>query len=60
MTKFSIFPKSTCLLLAVFLKFMLKQKEKRGFTLPKTFHFLFQNIRYFIKEKVVFLENNCP
>ena len=42
LTKFSIFLKLTCLLLAIFLKFIFNQKEKRGFIWPKAFNFLFQ------------------
>ena len=36
-TKFSIFPKSACLSLAIVLKFIVSQKEN-----PKAFDFLFQ------------------
>ena len=50
LTKFSIFLKSTCLLLAIFLKFIFNQKEKRGFIWPETFNFLFQK-PYFYSEK---------
>ena len=60
MTKVSIFLKSTCLLLAIFLKFIFYQKEKRGF------NYLTQNIWFFISKhsifyskKYVFLENTC-
>ena len=42
LTKFSIFLKSTCLLLVISLKFIFRQKEKHGFILPKTFNFLVQ------------------
>ena len=44
LTKFSSFLKSTCLLLAVFLKPVLNQKEKHGFIWAKTFDFLFQSL----------------
>ena len=50
LTKFSIFLKSTCLLRAIFLKFVFNQKEKRGFNCPKTFGFYFKNIQFFIKK----------
>ena len=37
-----LFSLCMCLLLAVFLKVIFNQKEKRGFIWPKTFDFLFQ------------------
>ena len=40
--EFSIFLKSTCFMLAIFLKFIFNQKDKRGFIWSKTFDFLFQ------------------
>ena len=43
---FSIFLKSTCLLLA-----NLNQKEKRGFIWPKTFDFLTEKHSNFYSEK---------
>ena len=49
--EFSIFLKSKCLLHAIFLKFIFKQKEKRGFIWPKTFDFLFQKHSNFYLEK---------
>ena len=51
LTKFSIFLKSTCLLLAIFLKFIFNQKEKRGFIWSKTFDFLFQKPSNIYSEK---------
>ena len=51
--EFPIFPKSTCLLLAIFLKFIFNQKGKRGFIWSKTFHFLFQKHSKFFSEKRV-------
>ena len=51
LTKFSIFLMSTCLLLAIFLKFIFNQKEKRGFIWSKTFDFLFQKPSNFYSEK---------
>ena len=49
----SIFLKSTCLLLAVFLKFIFNLKEKRGFIWSKTFDFLFQKPSNICSEKRV-------
>ena len=53
--KKEVFLENTCsrifnvlLLLVTFLKFISSQKEKRGFIWPKTFEFLFLNIRIFI------------
>ena len=40
--EFSIFHQSTSLLLTIFLKFLFKQQEERGFIKLKTFKFLFQ------------------
>ena len=51
LTKFSIFLMSTCLLLAIFLKFIFNQKEKRGFIWSKTFDFLFQKPANIYSEK---------
>ena len=51
LTKFSIFLKSTCLLLAIFLKFIFSQKGKRGFIWPETFNFLVQNLIFIQKKK---------
>ena len=45
------FLKSTCLLLAIFLKFIFNQKETRGFIWPKKFEFYFINNRIFIQKK---------
>ena len=39
--EFSTFLKSSCLLLAKFVKVIFNQKEKRGFVWPKMFDFLF-------------------
>ena len=50
-SKFSISLKSLCLKLAIFLKFIFKQKKKRGFIWPKTFDFLFQKHSNFYLEK---------
>ena len=51
LAKFYIFLKSTCLLLAIFLKFIFNQREKCGFIWPKTFNFLFQKHSNFYLEK---------
>ena len=51
LTKFSIFLKSMCLLLAIPLKFIFNQKEKRGFIWSKPFNFLFQKPSYFFQKK---------
>ena len=51
LTKFSIFLKSTCLLLAIFLKFIFNRKEMRGFNWHKAFGFLFQKHSIFYSEK---------
>ena len=52
LTKFSIFfSKLTCLLLAIFIKFIFNQKEKRSFVWSKTFDFLFQKPSNFYSEK---------
>ena len=63
LTKFSIFLKSTCLFLAVFLKFIFSQKERRGFIWPEMINFLFQNPSNFYSEKkgniLQFLQNLC-
>ena len=56
LTKFSIFLKSTCLLLAIFLKFIFNQKEKRG---PKRLIFCFKNLWIFIQKKELFLKTSC-
>ena len=48
--KFSILLKSTCLLHAIFLRFIFNQKEKRGFIWSETFNFLL-NLLIFIHEK---------
>ena len=53
LTRFSIFLKSTCLFLAIFLKFIFNQKEKRGFNWPKRFDLLFQKRSIFYSEKTV-------
>ena len=56
LTKFSIFLKSTCLLLVIFLKFIFNQKEKHDLKekfSPKTFDFLFQKHFNFYSEKRV-------
>ena len=45
------FFKSTCLFLAIFLKFIFNQKEKRGFIWAKKFRF--------IQKKELFLERSC-
>ena len=50
-TKIFIFLKSTCLLLAILLKFIFNQKEKRGFIWSKTFDFLFQKPSNIYSEK---------
>ena len=50
------FPKSTCLLLAIFLKFIFNRKENRGFVWTKTFDFLFRKKRCFLK--ITFSEFN--
>ena len=60
LTKFSIFLKSTCSLLAIFLKFILNQEEKRSFIRSKTI-FCFKNLQSFSQKKecsykVAFLE----
>ena len=47
----SIFLKSTCLMLAIFLKFIFNLKEKRGFIWSKTFDFLFQKPSNIYSEK---------
>ena len=47
----SIFLKSTCLMLAIFLKFVFNLKEKRGFIWSKTFDFLFQKPSNIYSEK---------
>ena len=49
--EFSIFLKSTCLLLAIFLKFIFNQKGKSGLIWIKFSIFYFKNIRSFIKKK---------
>ena len=51
LTKFSILLKSTCLLHAIFLRFIFNQKEKRGFIWSETFNFLL-NLLIFIQEKI--------
>ena len=50
---FLFFLKSTCLLLATFLKLILKQKKKCGFIWPKTFNVLFKKHSNFYSEKRV-------
>ena len=50
---FLFFLKSTCLLLATFLKLILKQKKKCGFICPKTFNVLFKKHSNFYSEKRV-------
>ena len=50
------FPKSTCLLLVLFLKFIFNQKENLGFVWPKTFDFLCRKKRCFLK--ITFSEFN--
>ena len=50
------FPKSTCLLLAIFLKFIFNQKENHGFVWTKTFDFSFRKKRCFLK--ITFSEFN--
>ena len=49
--KFSIFHKSMCLLLAIFLKFIFNQKEQRGFLWSETFDFLLQKSLNIYSEK---------
>ena len=51
LTKFSIFQKLMCLLLAIFLKFIFNQKENRGFFCSKTFGFLLQKSLNIYSEK---------
>ena len=46
LTKFSFFLKSTCLLLANFLKFIFNQKEERSFIWSKTFGFVSKPFKY--------------
>ena len=62
----SIFLKSTCLLLDIFLKFIFSQKEKYGFIWAKTVDFLFLKHSIFYPEKnscslefLFFLEFSC-
>ena len=55
LTKFSIFLKSTCLLDAIFQKFIFNQKEKRGFIWSKTFSFLFQKPNFYSEKKEKYL-----
>ena len=50
LTKLSILLKSTCLLHAIFLRFIFNQKEKRGFIWSETFNFLL-NLLIFIQKK---------
>ena len=50
LTKFSILLKLTCLLHAIFLRFVFSQKEKRGFIWFETFNFLV-NLLIFIQKK---------
>ena len=57
LTKFSIFLKSTCLLHAIFLKFIFNENEKCGFIWPETFNFLLNLI--FIQEKKEITFNFC-
>ena len=58
LTKFSIFLKSMCLLLAIFLKFIFKKKSVVLIG-PKHSGFYFKIIQFFIQKKQVFLENTC-
>ena len=51
LTKFSIFLKSMCLLIAIFLKFIFNQKENCGFIWPKTFDLLLQKHLVYSSEK---------
>ena len=51
LTKFSIFLKSTSLLLAIFLKFICNQKGKRSFNWSKTFDVLIQTYSTLYSEK---------
>ena len=51
LTKFSIFLKSMCLLLAILLKFIFNQKEKHGFFGPKRSIFYFKNLLIFFRKK---------
>ena len=50
---FYFFSSQTCLLLATFLKLILKQKKKCGFIWPKTFNVLFKKHSNFYSEKRV-------
>ena len=59
LTKISIFLKSTCLMLAIFLKFIFSQKENRVLIGPKHSVFYFKNIQFFIQKKQVPFENSC-
>ena len=47
----SIFLKSMCLLIAIFLKFIFNQKENCGFIWPKTFDLLLQKHLVYSSEK---------
>ena len=50
-TKFSIFLRSKCFLLAIFLKFIFNQKEKYGFIWPKTSDLSLQEYLIYNSEK---------
>ena len=51
LTKFSIFLRSKCFLLAIFLKFIFNQKEKYSFIWPKTSDLLLQKHLIYNLEK---------
>ena len=59
LTKFYIFLKSMCLLLANFLKFIFNQKEKHGFIWSKTFDFVPKTFKYLLRRKDLFLKSSC-
>ena len=54
LTKFSIFLKSTCLLLAIFLKFVFSQKESQKCSI-----FCLKNFEYLFRKKELFLKSSC-
>ena len=55
------FLKLTRLLLVIFLKFIINQKEKRGVYLARNFRvfFISNTFDFFIRKKEVFFENSC-